>query len=283
MALVQNCDRVAIAPQFLGEIPKADMPKARTIAFLVAAAISLVDHNDSARAQAQPCRSREYAHNAYTICEVDLGKHTVRLYWKRSDGTPYAYLSSLPRVLEHETGRLLFATNAGMFDPALKPVGLYVEQGRELVHANTKSGYGNFHMKPNGIFYIAAGRAAVAETQAFVKQRPQADVATQSGPMLVINGRLHPRFDRGSTSLKARNGVGVRADGKVIFAISQREVSFDAFARLFRDGLNCPNALFLDGGSASSLYAPSLANHGNILSLGPMLAVFERDRGASRQ
>jgi uncharacterized protein YigE (DUF2233 family) len=132
VALVQNCERVAIASQFFGEIPKADMSKARTIAFLVAAAISLVDHNDSARAQPQPCRAREYAHNAYTICEVDLGKHTVKLYWKRSDGTPYAYLSSLPRVLEHETGRLLFATNAGMFDPALKPVGLYVEQGGSL-------------------------------------------------------------------------------------------------------------------------------------------------------
>src|SRR5215831_500186 len=203
------------------------MPKARTIAFLVATAItSLFDHNDSALAQAQPCRSREYAHNAYTVCEVDLAKHTVRLYWKRSDGIPYAYLSSLPRTLEHEAGRLLFATNAGMFDPALKPVGLYVEQGREHVHVNTKSGYGNFHMKPNGVFYIAGGRAAVAETQAFVKQRPQANVATQSGPMLVINGRLHPRFARGSTSLKARNGVGVRADGKVIFAISQGEVPF---------------------------------------------------------
>jgi uncharacterized protein YigE (DUF2233 family) len=258
------------------------MPKARTVAFLVVAATSLVDHTDSALAQAQPCGLREYAHNAYTVCEVDLGKHTVRLYWKRSDGTPYAYLSSLPRVLEHEAGRLLFATNAGMFDPALKPVGLYVEQGRELVHVNTKTGYGNFHMKPNGIFYVAAGRAGVAETQAFLKQRPQADLATQSGPMLVINGRLHPRFDRGSASLKARNGVGVRADGKVIFVISQGEVSFDAFARLFRDGLNCPNALFLDGGSASSLYAPSLNSHGNLLSLGPMLAVFERDRGATR-
>jgi uncharacterized protein YigE (DUF2233 family) len=256
------------------------MPKARTVAFLVVAATSLVDHTDSALAQAQPCGLREYAHNAYTVCEVDLGKHTVRLYWKRSDGTPYAYLSSLPRALEHEAGRLLFATNAGMFDPALKPVGLYVEQGRELVHVNTKTGYGNFHMKPNGIFYVAAGRAGVAETQAFLKQRPQADLATQSGPMLVINGRLHPRFDRGSASLKARNGVGVRADGKVIFVISQGEVSFDAFARLFRDGLNCPNALFLDGGSASSLYAPSLNSHGNLLSLGPMLAVFERDRGA---
>ena len=110
-------------------------------------------------------------------------------------------------------------------------------------------------MKPNGIFYISADRAAVAETQAFLKQRPQADLATQSGPMLVIDGRLHPRFDRRSTSLKSRTGVGVRADGKVIFAISQEAVSFDAFARLFRDGLKCPNALFLDGGSASSLYS----------------------------
>jgi uncharacterized protein YigE (DUF2233 family) len=259
------------------------MPKATTIAFLMlAAATSLVNHTDSTLAQAQPCGSREYAHNTYTVCEVDLAKHTVRLYWKRSDGTPYSYLSSLPRTLEREAGRLLFATNAGMFDPDLKPVGLYVEQGRELVHVNAKSGYGNFHMKPNGIFYIAAGRAAVAETQAFLKQRPQADLATQSGPMLVINGRLHPRFDRGSTSLKARTGVGVRADGKIIFAISHGEVSFDAFARLFRDGLNCLNALFLDGGSASSFYAPSLSSRGNLLSLGPMLAVFERDRGPSR-
>src|SRR5207244_105460 len=187
----------------------------------------------------------------------------------RPDGTPYAYLSALPRVLEGEAGRLLFATNAGMFDPALKPVGLYVEQGRELVHANTRSGYGNFHMKPNGIFYVSANTAAIAETRSFLKQRPQADLATQSGPMLVINGRLHPRFDRRSTSLKSRNGVGVRSDGKVIFAISQGDVSFDAFARLFRDGLNCPNALFLAGGSAACCYAPSLSSHGNILSLRP--------------
>src|SRR5258708_1982882 len=233
------------------------MPKARTIAILLAAATSIAAHNNGALAETRPCASMEYERNAYTICEVDLRKHTVRLYWKRSDGTPYAYLSALPRALEGEAGRLLFATNAGMFDAALKPVGLYVEQGRGILRVNTRSGYGNFHMKPNGVFYISVDRAAVAETRAFLKQRPQADLATQSGPMLVINGRLHPRFDRHSTSLKARNGVGVRVDGKVIFAIFQAEASFDAFARLFRDGLNCPNnGLFLDGGSASSLYAP---------------------------
>jgi uncharacterized protein YigE (DUF2233 family) len=188
-----------------------------------------------------------------------------------------------PRDLEGGAGRLLFATNAGMFDSTLKPVGLYVERGRELVHVNIKSGRGNFHMKPNGIFYISGGNAAVAETQAFVKQRPQADLATQSGPMLVMNGRLHPRFNRGSTSLKLRSGVGVRADGKVIFAISQEAVSFDSFARLFRDGQSCTNALFLDGGSVSSLYAPTLNHSGNVLPLGPMLAVFETNRAAPGQ
>jgi uncharacterized protein YigE (DUF2233 family) len=258
------------------------MPKLRTIGLLVAAATSLVPHNSSVLAETQPCRPMEYERNPYTICEVDLRKHMLRLYWKNSEGMPYAYLSSLPRSLMGG-GRLLFATNAGMFDPALKPVGLYVEQGRELVHVNTTSGHGNFHMKPNGVFYVSRDRAAVVETGAFLKQRPQADLATQSGPMLVVNGRLHPRFDRSSRSLKARNGVGIRADGKVVFAISQAEVSFDAFARLFRDALKCPNALFLDGGTASNLYAPSLNRLGNIVSLGPMLAVFERNRAATRQ
>jgi uncharacterized protein YigE (DUF2233 family) len=101
--------------------------------------------------------------------------------------------------------------------------------------------------------------------------------------MLVIDGRSHPRFDRRSTSLKRRTGVGVCADGKVIFVISQEAVSFDAFARLFRDGLKCPNALFLDGGSASSLYAPTLNYPSNLVPLGPMLAVFEKDRRTSQQ
>jgi uncharacterized protein YigE (DUF2233 family) len=43
--------------------------------------------------------------------------------------TPYEYLSALPRSLESEAGKLIFAINAGMFDTNLKPLGLYVERG----------------------------------------------------------------------------------------------------------------------------------------------------------
>jgi len=230
----------------------------------------------SATAQSSPCRQVNHGRDAYTVCDVDLRKNAVRLYWRRPDGSPYGYLQSLPRSLGRKTDELLFATNAGMFDPNFRPVGLYVEQGHELVRANTRSGFGNFHMKPNGVFYVKGDVAGVLETSAYLKLRPTVDFATQSGPMLVLNGRLHPKFDRASSSLKMRNGVGVRTPNSIVFAISQSEVSFDAFARLFRDTLQCRDALFLDGGSASSLFVPSNRLGGNILPLGPMLGVFAK-------
>jgi uncharacterized protein YigE (DUF2233 family) len=232
-----------------------------------------------ASAQYEPCARASFERNDFIVCEVDLRRQVIKLYWKRPDGALYGYMKALPQSLETSASKLIFAMNAGMFDPEFKPVGLYIEQGRELVRANTKSGFGNFHLKPNGVFYVTGATAGILETGAYLRQRLQPDLATQSGPMLVINGKLHPRFDRKSTSLKARNGVGLKDAHTVIFAISESDVSFDAFARLFRDRLQCSNALFLDGGSASSLYVPSLKRSGNILSLGPMLGVFDRPNG----
>jgi uncharacterized protein YigE (DUF2233 family) len=229
-----------------------------------------------AAAEPLPCRAETHEGSRYTVCEVDLRRQAVRLFWKKADGEPYGYLGSVPRSLGQRSGRLLFATNAGMFHPDYRPVGLYIENGRELVRANTKPGPGNFHMKPNGVFYVAGAAAGIVETGAFLRQRQQVDIATQSGPLLVINGRLHPRFSRSGESRKYRSGVGVRDASSVIFVISDDEVSFGAFARLFRDRLKCSNALFLDGGTVPSLYSPVLKRSGNLLPLGPIVGVYER-------
>lgn len=240
----------------------------------------------------KPCRAITHEGAPFTVCEVDLRRQAVRLFWQRPDGQAYGYLGSLPRTLQHSPatpagsqtppsaarGRLQFAMNGGMFHADTKPVGLYVEGGREISRVNTRNGPGNFHLKPNGIFYMTATGAGVLDTAAYLRTRPQAEFATQSGPMLVINGRLHPRFSKEGESQKARNGVGVRDANTVVFAISEGEVSFGLFARLFRDTLKTPNALFLDGGSAPALYAPTLSRSGNFLPLGPMIAVFEKGR-----
>jgi uncharacterized protein YigE (DUF2233 family) len=238
--------------------------------------LSLVSRAPSAAAEPLPCRAAMHEGSRYTVCEVDLRRQAVRLFWKKADGEPYGYLRSVPRAFGERPGRLLFATNAGMYHPDYSPVGLYIEGGRELVRANTRPGPGNFHMKPNGVFYVAGAAAGVLETGSFLRQRPRADFATQSGPLLVIDGRLHPRFSRNGGSRKYRSGVGVRDPSSVIFAISDEEVSFGALARLFRDRLKCSNALFLDGGTVPSLYSPVLQRGGNLLPLGPIVGVYDR-------
>jgi uncharacterized protein YigE (DUF2233 family) len=229
-----------------------------------------------------PCHAVIHEERTYTVCEVDLRRQTVRLFWKRPDGEPYRALDSLPHALDKDRGRLLFATNAGMFDAQYRPVGLYVEDGRELVRISMRPGPGNFHLKPNGVFSITGETAAVSDSDSFLRDKPQVDFATQSGPMLVIGGQLHPRFVQARISQKRRDGVGIRDRHTVVFAISEDPVSFAEFARLFRDALACRNALFLDGGSVPRLYSPLLHRVGNLLPMGPMIAVFDRDQESPR-
>jgi prepilin-type processing-associated H-X9-DG protein len=195
------------------------------------------------------------------------------MFRTRADGQPYASLGNLADAPE---GRgLLFAMNGGMYQTDLSPVGLYVEKGRELKKANTAAGPGNFHMKPNGVFYVGDTRAGVVETGRYLRERPRALFATQSGPMLVIDGRIHPRISEEGPSQKRRNGVGMRDANTLVFAISDQPVSFGTFARLFKNELGCANALFLDG-SVSSLYAPSAGRRDTFFPVGPIVAAFPK-------
>jgi uncharacterized protein YigE (DUF2233 family) len=213
----------------------------------------------SVRAESAPCQPVTYEHSEYRVCEVDLRRQSVKLFWKKPDGHPDEYPSALPRALANNSRHLLFATNGGMYHPDNSPVGLYVEEGRALVRANTSAGPGNFHMRPNGVFYVTGEVAGIVESRAFIRQTPQLDFATQSGPMLVIDGEINARFVRYGGSKKYRAAVGNRDLNLVVFAVSESEVSFDEFARLFRDKLRCKNALFLDGELDQLLFAGMIA------------------------
>lgn len=206
---------------------------------------------------------------------IDPRDHELRLFSAGEDGQPLGRFENLPQ--EIDGAPLVFAMNAGMFDANLDPIGLHIENGETIVEANTKDGPGNFHMKPNGVFFLENGRPSVMSTEAYLAVRPPAELATQSGPMLVIQGELHPRFLPDSDSLKRRNGVGVAQDGEAYFVIADEPVSFHHFARLFRDELGTEDALFFDGGFVPSLYAPHLERSDGWLPLGPMIAAYARN------
>ncbi len=223
---------------------------------------------------AGPCADQTFSAQTYTVCRFDPRRADLRLFWRDSAGAPLATFDNVQATLSNGE-QLVFAMNAGMYDQNNAPVGLYVEDGVELKRANLRSGAGNFHLKPNGVFWIGGGQAGVMETTRYLAQKPKADYATQSGPMLVIGGKVHPRIHETGVSMKIRNGVGQARDGAIIFAISNQPVTFFEFASLFRDALACDNALFLDG-SISALYAPGLHRQDFALPMGPIVGAVEK-------
>jgi uncharacterized protein YigE (DUF2233 family) len=219
------------------------------------------------------CERVTFDNAPYSVCETARNDKGLRLFLRDDSGDIIGSFSALERVLAARGEKLVFAMNAGMYHPDRRPVGLYVENGREAAPLNRRGGPGNFHMRPNGVFWIDAKGAHVTETTRFAALKAKPIYATQSGPMLVIGGALHPRFLGRSESAKIRNGVGVCKDGKVRFAISDAPVEFRAFALFFRDRLGCADALYLDG-SISGMHAPDL-NRSDVWrpQMGPILGV----------
>lgn len=219
------------------------------------------------------CSDVIYDNRSFTVCEASLDDN-LRMWLRSEDGEILGNFSALTEELGPDQ-RLLWAMNAGMYHADRSPVGYYVEDEAQITALQDGGGYGNFGMVPNGVFCVSDRGYEVIETQAFRATLPHCDFATQSGPMLVIDGELHPRFNESSTSFNYRNGVGVSADGtRAVFAISNSAVNFYTFATFFRDHLNTPNALFLDG-KVSRLFSDDLNRYDGGFPIGPIVGVVE--------
>ena len=228
----------------------------------------------AAPAMAVTCADRSFEGHRFTTCTVDAATEDLRLFHRDDTGQVLGGWSALSATVAPR--QLAFAMNAGMYHEDRRAVGLYIQDGVQTAPLVTRDGPGNFGLLPNGVLCLTDDSARVIETLTYDRTGPACRDATQSGPMLVIDGKLHPRFLGSSDSVNIRNGVGTSADGRTaIFAISDDPVNFDTFGRFFRDVLKTPDALFLDG-SISRLYAPQLgrADFG-FAPLGPMVAVVE--------
>lgn len=249
--------------------PETAPPPAKKVAAMVAAAVPA-------------CSTDQFEGVELTVCIADPAHHTIGMVLGPGpDAPPYRHLAILAASRPASAPPVAFAMNGGMYDEEGQPIGYYVEQGKRLKTLNRNDGPGNFHMLPNGVFFGDGNKWFVTTADDFadaVKNRPR--FATQSGPMLVINGHLHPEIAADGVSTNLRNGVGIGTDGRAYFVISEGPLSFGKFARYFRDELKTPNALYLDG-KVSSLWDPAHGRLDNAAPLGPLIVVEQSGKGKS--
>jgi uncharacterized protein YigE (DUF2233 family) len=221
-------------------------------------------------APVSPCVEQRFEQAGFIVCRG--GRIEIR--------SGVRSFQALQKRLGARAASVSFALNGGMFDDSGAPIGLLIEDGREMHRINRREGGGNFHLLPNGVFVVRAnGHAEVVRSEAY-KPAPDIAFATQSGPMLVIDGKLHARFDADGPSRYVRNAVGIAPDGSPLFVITTDVVSFGKLARFFRDRLKVRNALYLDG-SVSSLWDPANSRMDDFVELGPLIVAFRPDAGSA--
>ncbi len=223
-----------------------------------------------------PCASMEVGSAHYLVCTLPTHAYVVSVgHNPGQEGRHQTVLDDRDRLIAGNR-RPILVMNGGMYHADLSPVGLLVEEGQELSPLNLASGSGNFFLKPNGVFWVDSdGRAGVTEAGAYARSDRAVRFASQSGPLLVAGGQMHPAILPDGTSRYIRNGVGIRSNGDVVLVISRTAVSLGAFAQLFRDTLDCPDALYLDG-SVSALAGPNGLRAGRRAPAGPTLRVERR-------
>lgn len=225
------------------------------------------------------CSEMRFEGDSFTVCAFNRDQQELALVWADAKGSPYGGLDTYAAALSSsDQARVRYAMNAGMYDDQRTPIGLYVEQGQQRHVVSTKEGPGNFHLMPNGIFSADQAGLHIETTPDYLARKPDSLWATQSGPMLVIAGKLHPAIQDDGQSHYIRNAVGIRDANHAYFVISDTAVSFGKLARLFRDKLGCANALYLDG-AVSSLWEPGSGRMDTDYPLGPMIVV--RAKGQS--
>ncbi len=138
----------------------------------------------------------------------------------------------------------LLAINGGFFDKNDHPLGLRISHQEQQSPLKNISWWGVFYNKEN--------KPYLSSLQHY---HPESDIdfAIQSGPRLLVHGRIPPL----KPGLAERSALGITPEGQVIIVVTENApMTTTTLAKFLQHPpLACRDAINLDGGSSSQLYA----------------------------
>lgn len=172
------------------------------------------------------------------VFKIDLNYNQLSLKMATELDSTHASVFTLGQEPE-----VLIAINGGFFDKKFRPLGLRISEGQTKNHLKKISWW--------GIFLVDQGKPRIASPHQYIPRR--ASFAVQSGPRLIINGRI-PSLKNG---LAERSALGITNNDQVILLVTDNNrLTTNQLAEIMlAPPLNCQNALNLDGGSSSQLIA----------------------------
>lgn len=150
----------------------------------------------------------------------------------------------------------LVGVNGGFFSQELKPLGLRISAFKQRNPLKSTSWWGIFYIQDHHPYIVTK-----TEYQS-IQHKKNIEFAVQSGPRLVISGKIPPTLKPGTDS---RTAIGISSDQHVILVVTENlnlttmQLAKLMLLPLIEGGLSCIQALNLDGGSSTQLYA-KLAN-----------------------
>jgi uncharacterized protein YigE (DUF2233 family) len=279
--LREELDKLNQDLRLLGKYKQDEIPDTKPTDSVVTDQIPVNDHDKidiGALKSGYGTSTHEAPPYSYFIVDLKEKDKNLQFFLKNPEGYPYRNIYNLNVDLaKYRRTDLLFAMNGGMFMPNGMPQGLYVENSNTIRPLDEReeipNEFLNFYLQPNGVFLIEKSKVArVVVTEEYEKYRAQTAYATQSGPMLLIDGAINSKFNAKSNSRFVRNGVGILPDNRIIFIISDDTITFYDFALLFKN-FGCKNALYLDG-AISRMYVPGKRDDYEMQgNLGPIIGL----------
>ncbi len=152
-------------------------------------------------------------------------------------------------------------SEVGFYDNGGNHIGLLQKEGQQISGIDiASSGKGNFYLVPNGVLSFDSLTIQITESKEYNTRTLQEENSIQSGPLLIMNGKLHPKLNLFSPNKHGRSAICTITQNNerfILFVTALDPVNMYTFSVLIKQRFNCDFALLVGSGNTCTNFSPS--------------------------